>query len=298
MIQALACPANPLRPAAMSGGGASPEEALARAVLARDGCAVPAVLVALERQFHATAAVFVKADGGETIRAAGVADGEPAGEGDPPLDEGFIRDVLDAEAPICRACEPEPGGWRAGFRVALDGSVLGAVIVAGRSDPSREHVDRLLSGARSAALTMAVAIGVDGWKQETRGLPWGAVRQGRLIAEGCPPADRAVLEYPLRGHPTAKPANELLLQFPEIVGTGAAIRGLLQSVWVAARSDIPVLIEGESGTGKDLLARAIQHEVDHLDGVLYVDRLSPLKRKLLSRKLKEIASENAPRARE
>jgi peptide deformylase len=48
----------------------------------------------------------------------------------------------------------------------------------------------------------------------------------------------------------------------------------------------------------DLLARAVQHEVDHLDGVLYIDRLSPLKRKLLSRRLKEIASENAPRARE
>jgi peptide deformylase len=48
----------------------------------------------------------------------------------------------------------------------------------------------------------------------------------------------------------------------------------------------------------DLLARAVQHEVDHLDGVLYVDRLSPLKRKLLSRKLKEIASESLPRAKE
>src|SRR5437773_8287950 len=29
------------------------------------------------------------------------------------------------------------------------------------------------------------------------------------------------------------------------------------------------------------LARAIQHEIDHLDGVLFVDRLSPLKRQFL-----------------
>ena len=28
-------------------------------------------------------------------------------------------------------------------------------------------------------------------------------------------------------------------------------------------------------------ARVIQHEIDHLDGILFVDRLSPLKRKLL-----------------
>lgn len=30
-----------------------------------------------------------------------------------------------------------------------------------------------------------------------------------------------------------------------------------------------------------LLARAIQHEIDHLDGVLFVDHLGPIKRKML-----------------
>jgi peptide deformylase len=30
-----------------------------------------------------------------------------------------------------------------------------------------------------------------------------------------------------------------------------------------------------------LLARILQHEVDHLDGILFVDRVSPIKRKLL-----------------
>lgn len=30
-----------------------------------------------------------------------------------------------------------------------------------------------------------------------------------------------------------------------------------------------------------LLARAIQHEIDHLDGILFLDHLSPLKRQLL-----------------
>jgi peptide deformylase len=30
-----------------------------------------------------------------------------------------------------------------------------------------------------------------------------------------------------------------------------------------------------------LLARAIQHEIDHLDGILFLDRLSPMKRRLL-----------------
>lgn len=33
-----------------------------------------------------------------------------------------------------------------------------------------------------------------------------------------------------------------------------------------------------------LLSRCIQHENDHLDGVLFIDRLSPLKRQMLQRK--------------
>jgi peptide deformylase len=39
------------------------------------------------------------------------------------------------------------------------------------------------------------------------------------------------------------------------------------------------------------LARVLQHETDHLNGVFFVDRLSPLKRKLLSKKLRAIAEE-------
>jgi peptide deformylase len=38
----------------------------------------------------------------------------------------------------------------------------------------------------------------------------------------------------------------------------------------------------------DLLAVAFQHEIDHLDGVLFVDRLSPLKRTLFKKKYQKI----------
>lgn len=40
--------------------------------------------------------------------------------------------------------------------------------------------------------------------------------------------------------------------------------------------------------GDDLLARAIQHEIDHLDGVLFIDRLSPLKRDLVKRRIRKL----------
>jgi peptide deformylase len=44
----------------------------------------------------------------------------------------------------------------------------------------------------------------------------------------------------------------------------------------------PVTIEGS-----DLLARAIQHETDHLDGVLFIDRLDTEARKAAMREIRE-----------
>jgi peptide deformylase len=43
-----------------------------------------------------------------------------------------------------------------------------------------------------------------------------------------------------------------------------------------------VMIEAE-----ELLARILQHEIDHLEGVLIIDRVSPLKRELIKKKLKK-----------
>ncbi len=37
----------------------------------------------------------------------------------------------------------------------------------------------------------------------------------------------------------------------------------------------------------DFLACAFSHEIDHLDGILYIDRLSPLKRQLTLNKIKK-----------
>ncbi len=39
---------------------------------------------------------------------------------------------------------------------------------------------------------------------------------------------------------------------------------------------------------EDLLSNCIQHEVDHLDGILYIDRLSSLKRQRVLKKLKKL----------
>jgi peptide deformylase len=48
------------------------------------------------------------------------------------------------------------------------------------------------------------------------------------------------------------------------------------------REGQPVTIDG---TG--LLARALQHELDHLDGTLFVDRLRGLRKDLILRKVRK-----------
>jgi len=53
-----------------------------------------------------------------------------------------------------------------------------------------------------------------------------------------------------------------------------------------------ILVEGLDIRGKhvcfeakDLLARIFQHEIDHLDGILFIDRINPIKRLIAKRKL-------------
>ena len=47
-----------------------------------------------------------------------------------------------------------------------------------------------------------------------------------------------------------------------------------------------------------LLARVLQHEIDHLNGVLFVDLLSPVRRAIHNGKLKRLARETAEQSEE
>lgn len=40
---------------------------------------------------------------------------------------------------------------------------------------------------------------------------------------------------------------------------------------------------------EDLLARCLSHEIDHMNGILFVDHLSPLKRTLIRNRIKKLA---------
>lgn len=82
-----------------------------------------------------------------------------------------------------------------------------------------------------------------------------------------------------------------------------SIPGFREDVKRAARVTVEALDErGERFAleAEGLVARAIQHEIDHLDGVLFIDRLSPIRRKLLDARLKRFRAPepSAPSDRE
>lgn len=63
-----------------------------------------------------------------------------------------------------------------------------------------------------------------------------------------------------------------------------------------------IVVEGLNREGKKvnirasgLLARALQHEIDHLNGLLIIDRISLAKRELISRQLRKLEKETSQR---
>ena len=64
------------------------------------------------------------------------------------------------------------------------------------------------------------------------------------------------------------------------------------------RRSTAIRVEAVGVDGADLefpaeeyFARVLQHEIDHLDGILFVDRISALKRRILMKKWKKIQAE-------
>ena len=74
--------------------------------------------------------------------------------------------------------------------------------------------------------------------------------------------------------------EEGCLSFPELrYNTPRAMRAVAKGFNMHGD---PIVVEGT-----ELLARALQHETDHLDGILFIDRLSPNDRKMAMKEIRE-----------
>ena len=97
--------------------------------------------------------------------------------------------------------------------------------------------------------------------------------------------------------PEIQEGDEGCLSFPELVyPTPRAFRAVAKGFNMHGE---PIVVEGT-----ELLARALQHETDHLDGILFIDRLGEQDRKLAMKEIRESewfgmasASGNSPEIR-
>ncbi len=96
------------------------------------------------------------------------------------------------------------------------------------------------------------------------------------------------------------PAQRIVLINPEIVrreGSQTSEEGCLSiptfREQVTRPDKVTVRARDVKGSefelaGEDLLARAFLHETDHLNGTLYINHISPLKRDLIRRKIRKL----------
>ncbi|WP_456397630.1 peptide deformylase [Desulfurobacterium sp.] len=97
--------------------------------------------------------------------------------------------------------------------------------------------------------------------------------------------------------------NQIILINPEIITMEGeqlnqegclSLPGLYKKVKRAAYVKVKAQnIYGEDFEieGEGLLARALQHEIDHLNGIVFIDRLSPLQKRLALQRYKKLKRE-------
>jgi peptide deformylase len=97
-----------------------------------------------------------------------------------------------------------------------------------------------------------------------------------------------------------RPEEKIVLINPEIIereGKQHEEEGCLSlpDIRDKVRRDFRVVVRAQNVKGEwfemegtELLSRAFQHEIDHLDGILFISRLSRLKRDLTLRKIRKL----------
>ncbi len=145
-----------------------------------------------------------------------------------------------------------------------------------KSEPIKEIDDSIRTLAKDMAETMYAAPGI--------GL--AAVQVGEMLRmltcdvseKDAPPALMTVINPEITSREGECSGDEGCLSVP----------GVFDEVKRAERITVKYLdLDGNEQTieAEGLLAICLQHEIDHLDGVVFLDRLSSLKRKLALRRM-------------
>jgi Nif-specific regulatory protein len=242
-----------------------------------------------------------------------------------PLVISKCRDVLDAEGgsvllldaatnefvfPYVAEQNPEAAARLATMRVPAESSIAGAVVRDGRpirvDDPHADtrfysEVDRR-TGVRTGSLLAAplrARHGTIGVIEVVNRRGGGAFTDDDLAFLDALAGSVAVAIENARLYDQVKASEERLRtqvvalrrdlarhdRFTEIMGTGPAMAEVFRLMESAAASPISVLIEGETGTGKELVAKAIHRESVRADGAFLAVNCAAFQETLLESEL-------------
>jgi len=151
--------------------------------------------------------------------------------------------------------------------------LLGSPVLRTRSADVEQVDDAMREFIADLFETMDAAKGV--------GLAANQVGIARRVAVVDADGTRFAMVNPvLRSAEGRSRAEEGCLSIPELYGDVTRAERIVLEALDADGAAFRLEAEG-------LVARAIQHEIDHLDGILFVDHLSPLKRQLLLARYKK-----------
>ncbi|MFL6240689.1 MAG: peptide deformylase [Actinomycetes bacterium] len=138
----------------------------------------------------------------------------------------------------------------------------------------RDLSETLIDAAGAGLAAPQIGVGLRVFVYDVGGVTGHLVNPSLDLSEDIQDGDEGCLSFPGMFYPTKRAMRA--------VAKGWNMHG------------DPVVIEGT-----EMLARCVQHETDHLDGVLFIDRLDPDQRKLALRAIREAewAGEAAPQVK-
>jgi DNA-binding NtrC family response regulator len=184
--------------------------------------------------------VFVAAvaDDGGVANAVGVdVDGLPIAQPESRIDAESVAAAKRRAAPVYQPDVVTPGGR--GSRLCVAGARAVVVVEHRFVRGAFDHVDAVTARRWATLADLAARL---------------ASQAPAAVA--APPS---VASAKSEGLSTALPRREPLRDYPEILGRSPALRRALAQLDGAVDTDLPVLVHGDTGTGKELVARAL-HE--------------------------------------
>lgn len=162
--------------------------------------------------------------------------------------------------------------------------LLGSPVLREASPPLAEVTEEVRQLVDSMFETMEAAEGV--------GLAANQIGQAVRVAVVDADGTRITMINPVIVEASGKESEEEgCLSIPDVYAeVTRPERVVLEAI---GRDGQPYRLEASG-----LLGRAIQHEIDHLDGILFLDRLSPMKRRLLVAKYRRTHKEGESLLRE